>query len=101
MSVIDFVICVLAGLGMHQTASFTQKLPPGFEQLVGTAIGVEGTFVMLVWMLHKFGVPKKWIEIFIIVYQAVYLGVGIGVALGWMWDWAFGVNRRAKSEEKV
>jgi hypothetical protein len=56
---------------------------------------------MLVWMLYKFGVPKKWIEIFIIVYQAVYLGVGIGVALGWMWDWAFGVNRRAKSEEKV
>lgn len=92
-NLIEFAISILAGLGLHQTSSITHKMPEGWEQLAGTAIGVEGTLPVFVFFLKKLKVPNDIIFLVVVAYQVAYLLVGVGVALGWLLDLLFHIDR--------
>jgi len=93
MKLSDFFYFILAGLGLHQTASITHKMPEGWEQLAGTAIGVEGTFPLFVILLKRLKVPNDVIVLASAAYQLAFLMVGIGVAIGWLIDTLFKIDR--------
>ena len=94
MNIKQFFLFILAGMGLHQAASFTQKLPLGFESIVGSAVGIEGTFPLFLLMLKSQGASKKEIERAAATYQLSFLCVGIGVAAGWLVDFVFKVRRK-------
>jgi len=89
----NYLLFLLVGLGLHQTASITHKLPEGWEQLTGTAIGVEGTFPLFLLILKKQKFTNQQIAHAGVAYQIAFLFVGIGVAIGWMMDTLFGIER--------
>lgn len=91
----DFFILIGAGLALHQTASITHRMPVGWEQLAGTAIGVEGTFPLFVLMMKRLGLDEETRMRASAAYQLAFLCVGIGVAIGWLVDTMFGVDRQA------
>lgn len=99
----DFLLSMLAGLGLHQTASITHKMPEGFEQIFGTSIGVVGTApVFGLWLrrLHGIKNPFTWA---ISAFFLAFLGVGCGVAFGWLLDTIFDIDRghgTSDTEEK-
>ena len=93
MKLRDYILFLLAGLALHQTASITHKLPEGWEQLTGTAIGVEGTFPIFLMILNKQKFTGQQIAHAGVAYQIAFLCVGIGVAVGWLIDTLFGVKR--------
>lgn len=81
------------GIGLHQTASITQKMPTGWGYLAGIAIGVEGTFPAFVILLKRFGLNDDVIIRASAAYQLAFLSIGIGVALGWLFDTFLGIDR--------
>lgn len=90
---IDFVLSVLAGFGLHQTASITHKMPEGYEQIFGTSIGVIGTLpIFCLWLRRLNGIknPFTWA---ISAFLLAFLGVGIGVSAGWFADTLGNVDR--------
>jgi uncharacterized membrane protein AbrB (regulator of aidB expression) len=97
--ILYFLAAAIGGLLLHQTASVTHKMPKGWQQLAGTAIGVEGTFPFFVLFLRRMGLHKDKIFMISLAYQAVFLAVGCGVALGWVLDTLFNVDRE-KSEDR-
>ena len=88
-----FLSAVLGGLALHQTASITQKMGKGWEQLAGPTIGVEGTFPFYLMFLKKLGFSNDKIFKAGLAYQAVFLCVGVGVAAGWVLDTLAGIDR--------
>ena len=94
MKLRDFFFFIGVGLALHQTASISQNWPNGWEQLGGTAIGVEGTFPIYLILLKRFGLSDDAILKASAAYQTAFLLVGIGVALGWMFDKIFKIQRR-------
>jgi hypothetical protein len=100
----DVIISILTGFGLHQTASFTHKMPEGYEQIFGTSIGVVGTLpVFMLWLKRLSGIknPFTWaVSAFLIA----FLCVGIGVSGGWFWDTLFNIDRghgiKSDTEEK-
>lgn len=92
-AIFKFILSMLVGVGLHQTASITHKMPEGWEQLSGTTIGVLGSFpVVRMWYkeLHEI---KNDDTKFTAGYLIGFLGVGSGVALGWLLDLLFKVDR--------
>jgi len=84
---------MLAGFGLHQTASITHKIPEGWEQLSGTTIGVLGTFPpFLLWFRQLDGAKNIYVRAGA-AFLLAFLGVGSGVALGWLIDTIFKINR--------
>lgn len=88
-----FIWSFLAGLGLHQTASFTRKLPHGWEQLAGTTIGVIGTSPLFVLWLKKLNGTRNPFTWAVSAFFLAFLGVGSGVAFGWTLDTIFGIDR--------
>ena len=93
MKLIDFFAFIFAGLCYHQTASLTHKMPAGWGQLAGYAIGVEGTYPLFVVLLRRLKVPAEFIVMASAAYQVAFLLVGIGVSIGWFFDSVFHIER--------
>lgn len=90
-----FLAAIIGGLLLHQTSSITRKMPKGWQELTGTAIGVQGTLPFFLLLLQRLGFGKDALFRIAVIYEAVYLCVGSGVALGWMLDGLQGVDREA------
>ena len=87
------ILSFIVGVLLHQTSSFTQKLPPDIEEIIGTTIGVVGTIpVYVVWLYNLRGIknPITWA---IAAYLTAYVGVGCGVASGRLWDVIMHIDR--------
>lgn len=89
----DFGLSILAGFGLHQTASFTHKMPEGYEQIFGTSIGVVGTLPVFALWLRRLNGIKNNNTLAICAYLIAFLGVGIGVSGGWLLDTIFNIDR--------
>ena len=92
-AIFKFILSMLAGLTLHQTASITHKMPEGWEQLSGTAIGVIGAFPVVRMWYKEFHEVKDLDTRLSAGYLVGFLGVGSGVALGWLLDLLFKVER--------
>ena len=92
-TIFKFALSILTGLGLHQTASITHKMPEGWEQLAGTTIGVLGAFpIVRMWHKELSDVENPDTRL-TAAYLVGFLGVGSGVALGWLLDLLFHIDR--------
>lgn len=94
-AIIDFTMSILIGLALHQTSSLTQKMPVGWRELTGPAIGVIGSIPsFLLWLYGLDPMRRKnpytWS---IAAYLISFLGVGVGVAIGWISDTILNIDR--------
>lgn len=83
---IETILAMLGGFGLHQTKRVVDHMPTGWDRLASFAIGVAGAlpFVALFWT--RLGDEVKPAKRGFTAYLLGFLTVGCGVALGWLVD---------------
>jgi len=92
-SSINFVLAFLWGLALHQTSSITRKMPQGYQEIIGTGIGVVGTAPVALVAWRSLDGIKDHDARFLAGYFGGFLPIGAGVVAGWLIDTIWGVDR--------